>query len=105
MFDDWFCRMASVAAGMSAGSVVLKESYNCLKPHYDYVKDLDVNYEKLKDESNRLSAKKKDMEEHIGRSEIAMERTHQCRNLYSNVRKAEAKVRNLENSKVSLADT
>ncbi|XP_057497685.1 disease resistance protein RPS2-like [Actinidia eriantha] len=89
--------MVSVAAGISsAGSVVLKESYNCLKPHYDYVKDLDKNYDKLNDESNDLSAKKIDMEEHIGRSEIAMERTHQCRNLYRKVRRVEAKVQNLE---------
>ncbi|PSS24004.1 Disease resistance protein [Actinidia chinensis var. chinensis] len=88
--------MAAVGAGISAGSVVLKESYNCLKPHYDYVKDLDTNYEKLNDEWDSLSAVKGDMEAQRGWSEVAMERAHQCRNLYRKMRKAERKFRNLE---------
>ncbi|GFY92881.1 hypothetical protein Acr_08g0012770 [Actinidia rufa] len=88
--------MAAVGAGISAGSVVLKESYNCLKPHYDYVKDLDTNYEKLNDEWDSLSAVKGDMEAQRGWSEVAMERAHQCRNLYRKMRRAERKFRNLE---------
>ncbi|KAL7212482.1 hypothetical protein ACSBR2_015219 [Camellia fascicularis] len=36
------------AAIAAAGSAAAKESWNCFKPHFDYVKDLDKNYEELK---------------------------------------------------------
>ncbi|KAL7176785.1 hypothetical protein ACSBR2_030185 [Camellia fascicularis] len=90
-------RMAAVAGGaMSAGTVAVKEAYNCFKPHFDYVCDLDEYYEELINESDDLSELKKDTEKRISQNESAMEMTNQCRNWLRKVRMVEGKIQNLK---------
>ncbi|GMP78750.1 hypothetical protein CsSME_00034568 [Camellia sinensis var. sinensis] len=67
--------MATVAGGaMSVGTIAVKEAYNCFKPHFDYVCDLDENYENMS----------------------AMKITNQCRNWFLKVRRTKWKTEDLK---------
>ncbi|CAL5414153.1 unnamed protein product [Camellia sinensis] len=79
--------MATVAGGaMSVGTIAVKEAYNCFKPHFDYVCDLNENYEELINESDDVSEVKRDTETHINQNVSAMKITNQCRNWFLKVR-------------------
>ncbi|CAL5411731.1 unnamed protein product [Camellia sinensis] len=81
----------------TAGAAAAKESWNCFKPHFDYVKDLDKNYEELEREYGYLTAVKDDMIEQI---EIRMSKnartTYRCDHLLGNVRSTESKFQKLQ---------
>lgn len=71
-------------AGQAAGSLVGpateagKGIFNSLKRKYDYIKNLDQNYEKLNMEARYLSSREKDVNELISRNKVIMEKTHEC---------------------------
>ncbi|KAL7243143.1 hypothetical protein ACSBR1_015544 [Camellia fascicularis] len=85
------------AAIAAAGSAAAKESWNCFKPHFDYVKDLDKNYEELKSEYGYFIAAKKDLNEQIEIHKSKNARpTNRCDHLLGNVRSTELKFQELE---------
>ncbi|KAL7243135.1 hypothetical protein ACSBR1_015536 [Camellia fascicularis] len=89
-------RMPLGGAVVTAGSTAVKESWNCFKPHFDYVKDLKKNCEELGDEYKCFTEVKKDMNKQI---EIRMSKnartTHECNNLLGRVRSTESKCQEL----------